>query len=68
MHCKYYYYKNRKIQLFSGYMEGKDYGDLKMAKFYLEDNDYNIEKAKTNYLEDVEFESKNEKKFIEMQG
>jgi len=49
-------------------MKGKDYGDFKMAKFYLEENDYNIEEAKKNYYEDVEFESKNQKKFIEMQG
>ena len=46
MHCNYYieiFFS--KINHFSTFMEGKDYGDLKIAKYYLESNDYNVKDA-----------------------
>ena len=52
--------------MFASFMKGKDYGDMKMAKYYLEENEYNIENAQKNYNEDIEFESKHKYKMIEM--
>jgi hypothetical protein len=34
-----------KISQFATFMEGKDYGDLRISKYYLESNDYDIKET-----------------------